>query len=62
MPAGIGLDWYTGLPIFSTTLWGISTKVIGIIAARSRIAAIPRPEDCRVASSWRFLISSTDSA
>ena len=40
---------------------GISTTVMGTELARSRIDDTPRPADCRVASSWRFFISSTDS-
>ncbi|MCY1457277.1 hypothetical protein D9M71_745610 [compost metagenome] len=40
----------------------MATKLIFMVEARSRMAAMPRPEDCKVASSWRFLISSTDSA
>ena len=52
----------TGQRIWELTLAGISTTTIGTEVARSRIEATPRPADCRVASSWRFLISSTDSA
>ena len=41
---------------------GTATMLIGTEAARSLIEATPSPADCSVASSWRFFISSTDSA
>jgi hypothetical protein len=58
-PVGSG---EVGSPTAATTSGGTATTVIGSEVARSRIEATPSPADCRVASSWRFLISSTDSA
>ena len=49
-----------GAPSFSATDFGTATTWMGTEEARSLIEATPRPADCSVASSWRFLISSTD--